>query len=83
MLCALTAHRTGAPIIEPLSVTERDALLESAADEGFDQFPDVQRRVATALARVPAFRLSVGADPDAAVAAVAQLAHRVRETTTL
>ena len=74
MLCALTGRRTGPPVIEPLSATARDALLVAGADEGFDQFPDVHHRVATALAGVPAWHLSVGADPNAAVAALTQMA---------
>jgi hypothetical protein len=76
MLCALTGGRTGPPVIEPLSTTERQALLAADADEGFDQFPDIHRRVATALGGAPAYRLSVGADPDAAVAALAQVVDR-------
>jgi hypothetical protein len=76
LLCTIASGRTGPPVIEPLSATERHTLLAGAADEGFDQFPDVHRRVATALAGAPAYRLSVGADPDAAVAALAQVADR-------
>ena len=73
VLCALTSGRTGPPVIEPLSAAERAALLAAGADEGFDQFPDVHGRVATALAGVPAYRLSVGADPNAAMAALAHV----------
>jgi len=73
VLCALTGGRTGPPVIEPLSAAERDTLLSAGADEGFDQFPDVHGRVATALTSVPAYRLSVGADPNAAMAALARL----------
>jgi hypothetical protein len=78
VLCVLTEQRTGAPVIEPLSPDARHALLSSGADEGFDQFPDIHRRVATALAGFPAFRLSVGVDPNAAVAALAEVAGRGR-----
>jgi hypothetical protein len=78
LLCVLTDRRTGAPVIEPLSPDERDTLLASGADEGFDQFPDVHRRVATALASAPAFRLSVGNDPSAAVVALAEVARTDR-----
>jgi hypothetical protein len=75
LFCVLTGERSGGPVIAPLSDAERDTLLDAGVDEGFDQFPDVHRRVATALARVPAYRLSVGADPDAAVAALAEVAR--------
>ena len=78
VLCVLTELRTGAPVIEPLSPDERDTLLGSDADEGFDQFPDIHQRVATALAGFPAFRLSVGVDPNAAVAMLAEVAQTGR-----
>jgi hypothetical protein len=78
LLCALTGRRTGPPVIEPLSPTARDTLLAAGADEGFDQFPDVHRRVATALAGVPAYHLAAGADPNAAVAALAQVVAGLR-----
>lgn len=74
ILCLLTDGRTGPPSVEPLSASERDEWLSSDPEGGFDQFPDDHERLVRAFANTPAFLLSVGADPSAAVAALARLA---------
>lgn len=70
MLCVLARPRAGLPLVEPLSSIEREAVLSSAPEDGFDQFPDAHARLAEAFARVPAYRVTVGSDPDDAVRAL-------------
>jgi hypothetical protein len=85
MLCVLTRPRAGPsivespiiepPIIEPLSSLEREAALSSDLEDGFDQFPDAHARLVKAFAHVPAWRLTVGSDPDDAVRTLATMAR--------
>lgn len=76
VLCALTRERHGGPRVEPLPSSERAALLAAEPEEGFDQFPDVHQRLDAAFSGARACRLSPGADPHAAVAALAEIVRR-------
>lgn len=75
MLCVLTRPRAGPPVVEPLSSLEHEVELLSDPEDGFDQFPDAHARLVKALACVPAYRLTVGSDPDDAVRALAAIAR--------
>ena len=77
MLCVLTRPRVGPPIVEPMSPLEREALLSSDPEDGFDQFPETHARLAEVFAHVPAYRVTVGSDPDDAVRALIMTARAI------
>jgi hypothetical protein len=77
VLCWLTGSHAGPPVVEPLDSDEATSLLTGPLEEGFDQFPDIHQAIRIALAAAPAFRVSTGADP---AAAVQQMARSARGT---
>jgi hypothetical protein len=73
ILCVLTDHTARTTISAPLSEEERRDLLAIEPEPGFDQFPDSYARIQHVLAQLPAWRLSMGPDLDAAAAHLARL----------